>query len=215
MSEETTLQRIHKAGTEEFLRKGFQKASLRNIVKAAGVTTGAFYGYYRSKEELFCALAAPAEYFMREYKRVQNEFVLLSPQEQQENLGVISSELLMDMLDLLYDNVAAFRLVLTCSEGTKYAGFMDEIVSIEVNATHRFYQMLRSQGREVPDIDPDLEHIIVSGMFASYFEPILHGLPQSKAKNYVRQLYRFQAAGWSELMGIPHIAGKDPFSGRI
>lgn len=28
-----------------------QAASLRNIVKTAGVTTGAFYGYYKSKEE--------------------------------------------------------------------------------------------------------------------------------------------------------------------
>ena len=28
----------------------------RNIVKNAGVTTGAFYGYYKSKEELFDAL---------------------------------------------------------------------------------------------------------------------------------------------------------------
>lgn len=40
----------------EFLEKGFKSASLRNIVKAVGLTTGAFYGYYKSKEELFDAL---------------------------------------------------------------------------------------------------------------------------------------------------------------
>ena len=34
----------------EFLDKGFQGASLRQIVKNAGVTTGAFYGYFSSKE---------------------------------------------------------------------------------------------------------------------------------------------------------------------
>ena len=33
----------------EFLDKGFQGASLRQIVKNAGVTTGAFYGYFSSK----------------------------------------------------------------------------------------------------------------------------------------------------------------------
>ena len=49
-TEMTTLARIHAAAKEEFLQKGFQKASLRNIVKQAGVTTGAFYGYYESKE---------------------------------------------------------------------------------------------------------------------------------------------------------------------
>lgn len=51
----TTLENIHKAAKEEFLEKGFKGASLRNIVKTAGMTTGAFYGYYGSKEELFSA----------------------------------------------------------------------------------------------------------------------------------------------------------------
>ena len=39
-----TLARIHQAAMEEFLEKGFSDASLRQIVKNAGVTTGAFYG---------------------------------------------------------------------------------------------------------------------------------------------------------------------------
>ena len=54
--EQTTLNRIFSAALQEFLEKGYKSASLRNIVKTAGVTTGAFYGYYDSKEELFEAL---------------------------------------------------------------------------------------------------------------------------------------------------------------
>ena len=38
----STLEKIHIAAKQEFLDKGFQLASLRNIVKTAGVTTGAF-----------------------------------------------------------------------------------------------------------------------------------------------------------------------------
>lgn len=49
----STLEHIHIAAKKEFLEKGFRSASLRIIVKSAGVTTGAFYGYYSSKEELF------------------------------------------------------------------------------------------------------------------------------------------------------------------
>ena len=55
-AEQTTLDSIHSAAMQEFLEKGFRTASLRNIVKMAGVTTGAFYGYYSSKEELFESL---------------------------------------------------------------------------------------------------------------------------------------------------------------
>ena len=39
----TTLERIQEAAMTEFLDKGFLGASLRQIVKNAGVTTGAFY----------------------------------------------------------------------------------------------------------------------------------------------------------------------------
>ena len=45
-AEQTTLHLIHSAAMQEFLEKGYKSASLRNIVKTAGVTTGAFYGYY-------------------------------------------------------------------------------------------------------------------------------------------------------------------------
>lgn len=40
--EQTTLHLILSAAMREFLEKGFKSASLRNIVKTAGVTTGAF-----------------------------------------------------------------------------------------------------------------------------------------------------------------------------
>ena len=50
-AEQTTLHLILSAAMQEFLEKGYKSASLRNIVKTAGVTTGAFYGYYDSKED--------------------------------------------------------------------------------------------------------------------------------------------------------------------
>ena len=55
MEEKTqdTLERIQQSALDEFSEKGFLGASLRQIVKHAGVTTGAFYGYFSSKEALF------------------------------------------------------------------------------------------------------------------------------------------------------------------
>ena len=63
-AEQTTLHLIHSAAMQEFLEKGYKSASLRNIVKTAGVTTGAFYGYYNSKEDLFEALVGVQEHFI-------------------------------------------------------------------------------------------------------------------------------------------------------
>ena len=73
--EQTTLQLILSAAMKEFLEKGFKSASLRNIVKTAGVTTGAFYGYYNSKEDLFEALVGEHyNFLLKRFCRAQKDF---------------------------------------------------------------------------------------------------------------------------------------------
>lgn len=56
---ENTRQNILKTALNHFLEYGFAGASLRSIVKDAGLTTGAFYKYYPTKEALFDALIDP------------------------------------------------------------------------------------------------------------------------------------------------------------
>ena len=77
--EKTTLQMILSAAIQEFLEKGFTSASLRNIAKKAGVTSGALYGYYwndfarlkknllkfRQKNNLTILLLLPANVCMK------------------------------------------------------------------------------------------------------------------------------------------------------
>lgn len=71
----STLQVILITGKNEFLEKGYLGASLRNIAREAGVTTGAFYGYYKSKAELFDALVKEQyDTFLSVYCRAQTEF---------------------------------------------------------------------------------------------------------------------------------------------
>ncbi len=83
-----TREQIFEAGKREFLKKGYRMASLRNIVKEAGVTTGAFYGYFKSKEKLFESLVAvPAETFLGAFECAQEEFAGLPPEEQPGSNG--------------------------------------------------------------------------------------------------------------------------------
>ena len=51
-----TQQKILNSAKRWFLEKGFKSAPLRKIVNDVGFTLGAFYGYYKNKEELFYAL---------------------------------------------------------------------------------------------------------------------------------------------------------------
>ena len=77
--EQTTQEKILYAAKAEFLEKGFPKASLRTIVKEAGVTTGALYGYYGSKEALFDALVEECyTHFLSAYRNALDDFDRLS-----------------------------------------------------------------------------------------------------------------------------------------
>lgn len=105
----TTLNLIHTAAMQEFLEKGFKSASLRNIVKSAGVTAGAFYGYYNSKEDLFEALVGEQNhYFMNCFCKVQREFADMPPEEQPDNLSTTSGECMHDMLLYAYEHLNEF-----------------------------------------------------------------------------------------------------------
>ena len=56
---DNTRENILNTAKKHFLRDGLDGASLRNIVKDAGLTTGAFYKYFPTKESLFDALIDP------------------------------------------------------------------------------------------------------------------------------------------------------------
>ena len=201
MDKETkTLDKIRQAAMTEFLEKGFQTASLRNIVKNAGVTTGAFYGYYSSKEELFDALVSQQyEHIMELYMNEQNRFKQLDAHTQQETMGEVSGSCMEEMLDYMYENEDEFRLILTCSKGTRYENMVHEMSEIEVQATHDFIHALETNGIAIKHVDPMLEHMLVSGMFSAFFELLLHRSQIQEAKLYLKQLRSFYTAGWQKL----------------
>lgn len=201
--EKRTLELIHTAAQAEFREKGFKSASLRNIVKTAGVTTGAFYGYYKSKEELFDALVGKQYVtFMGKYKETQEAFTRLSPEDQKAGMGVQSGECMDWMTNYAYENMDAFKLILCCSEGTKYENMVHEMVEIEIKATHAFGKILEGLGVPKYHVDPQLEHMLISGLFSAFFEMIIHDVPYDKAKEYVRELRAFHTAGWQKIMGL-------------
>ena len=57
--ERETKEKLLASAEHEFMEKGYQGASLRNICKNAGVTTGALYFFFKDKDDIFASLVAP------------------------------------------------------------------------------------------------------------------------------------------------------------
>lgn len=198
----TTLEKIQDAAMEEFLDKGFLGASLRQIVKNAGVTTGAFYGYFSSKEALFASIVEPhAKALMGRFMEAQTSFAELPEEQQPSHMGVESSHCVRWMVDYICQHREPVKLLLTRSEGTSYEHFVHNMVEVEVEYTLQYMEVLRRLGKDIPTLDKSLCHIIASGMMSGIFEIVVHDMPREQALRDVDHLRDFYTAGWLKLMG--------------
>ena len=203
MDEKTlsTLERIQQAALDEFSEKGFLGASLRQIVKHAGVTTGAFYGYFSSKEALFASIVEPhAAALMGRVMEDQTGFAELPEEEQPQHMGEASGDYVNWMVDYICDHREPVKLLLCRAEGTSYEHFVHNMVEIEVEYTLKYMDVLRRSGREVPELKKSLCHIIASGMFSGLFEIAVHDMPREQALRDITQFRSFYTAGWLKLM---------------
>lgn len=201
-SSSATLEKIQQAALTEFLDKGFLSASLRQIVKNAGVTTGAFYGYFSCKEALFASIVEPhAAALMGRFMEAQTSFAGRPEAEQPEHMGEDSESCLDWMVDYICQNREPVKLLLCRAEGTGYESFVHNMVEVEVEYTLRYMEVLRRLGRRIPTLSRSLCHIIASGMFNGLFEVVIHDMPYEQALRDVKQLRAFYTAGWLELVG--------------
>ena len=197
-----TLEKIQQSALEEFSEKGFLGASLRQIVKNAGVTTGAFYGYFSSKEALFASIVEPhAAALMGRFMEAQTGFAELPEKEQPAHMGEASGNYVEWMVDYICEHREPVKLLLCRAEGTSYEHFIHNMVEVEVESTLRYMEVLRRLGKDIPPLNRSLCHIIASGMFNGLFEIVIHDMPREQAFQDVTQFRSFYTAGWLKLMG--------------
>ena len=201
--ESATQAKILAAATAEFLQKGFRGASLRQIVKSVGVTTGAFYRYYASKEELFDALVLPhARRIMELYEAGAADFKNMTQDEKIRSMGEVGRRCMKAIYEYARAHRDAFRLILAAPGSSKCGGFIHRLTEREIAETRGFMSLLAAHGRAVTVPSPRFEHIVVSGLFTALSELVVHDVPPEEALQCIDQLCDFHRAGWAKLMGL-------------
>ena len=197
-----TQSRILLEGKNEFLEKGFRDASLRNIARKAGVTTGAIYGYYTDKKALFDALVSGAATALKnDFISVQQKFSSLPTDRQATNMYDFTGEALQKFLDFVYENFDAFKLIICCSAGTEYESFVDSLVEIEMESTRRFLDDMHAGGYPLRTVSDNLIHILANAYFSAVFETVAHDMSKEEADKYMSNLTEFFNAGWDAILG--------------
>ena len=200
---EDTEKNILNTARKHFLKDGFSGASLRNIVKDAGLTTGAFYKYYPTKEALFDALTDPyIEHIYQIYDRVVEDFEKLSAKEQTSNMSDTSGDGMDQMIDYIYEHYDNFRLLLKCGDSGKFETFIHNMVDREMRSSLEYVKKMKEDEIEIPIVGESLMHMIYTGFFSSIFQIIEHDIDKETAKRNVHKLREFNTGGWERLWNV-------------
>lgn len=138
---------------EQFLKHGYEKASLRQICAGAGVSTGALYNTFKNKEALFDALVRPTV--------VELDRILALDAPNNEDL------LYDELFRLLLDHRDGARLLVSRADGSRYEGFRRKIRALLKTGMIR-----RAETAGQTEPDPEVADILAAMYFAGLSELI-------------------------------------------
>ena len=197
-----THDRIMKSARDHFMDKGFLGASIRQICKDAGVTNGAFYAHFESKEDLFYKIVNPVVDGMRELYDEENlQYMDIKSADDVNKALKQTFSSNRTFIGYLYEHADIFRLILIAGKGTKYENFVDDLAKEEACNTAEF---LKISGRYISNTElinetllKHIAHLIVSSVF--------DGLLAGKTEEEV--VYDTKIASEFCLAGIRHFLG--------
>jgi AcrR family transcriptional regulator len=119
-------QRIIDVAREEFLEKGFEKASIRTITAKAKTSKSNLYNYFKDKDHMFYSVLEPTltkiqnGLELAKSYSIANGVVAYTKEAQKHNAFMI--------LEFVYENLADVKLLLFQAQGSSLESFKDKTI---------------------------------------------------------------------------------------
>lgn len=197
-----TRKKLLDSAKQEFLEKGYMKASLRTICKNAGVTTGALYFFFKDKEDLLKQLVE--EPLKGLISRIQSHFLEEMSMEsasvsiQEDSADIQAAR---EIVHFMYQHYDIFQILLTKSQGSVY----EDITSRFADKIEEHYNMLAERMAEMLGIQkPDhymihwLSHIQID----SFIHLLTHERNEEEAVRHMEEVVVYLVSGWNGLFSL-------------
>ncbi|WP_223641743.1 TetR/AcrR family transcriptional regulator [Corallococcus sp. EGB] len=164
----------------EFAKRGVTGARISDITAASGLSKGAFYLHFPSKEALFAALVedflAALERLAAERKSRMDGFCaqhgglpgpgdVAARTERYREFLRMEACLDVEMLELMWEQRELVTALIVGSAGTAFESVMWDVVDREVERIAREFHHLRGRQPDTPDVDPSLFGSFVVGTY--------------------------------------------------
>ena len=188
-------EKITAAAMEEFRENDFLKASLNKIAEKAGLTTGAVYTRYKSKDELFCSLIYPLiEEMNRRFSSLEKAY---NDVRDSEDIGDILKVIRLERqiyVDILFTHYDECLLLFCRSAGSSVEAMLNEWTKHKAVSTAEF---IRERAKK--EIDTDVIELIMYEQFQFYRQVLQKGYDREKTVRLMDSVEEFHESGWKGL----------------
>ena len=195
--EKATREKLTECARQEFLEKGYMKASLRSICKKAGVTTGALYFFFQNKEALLSAVVEDTLGGLKEI--IRSHLSMELDTEAQTAMTKDASEDIRcakEALHYLYQHYDIVLILLTKSQGSVYETIADGFVDVFEEHYDRLTEQI-SVKLGVPKPDRYILHWLSHMQIDAFVHLLTHEKEEEKALRSIEQIISYLVAGWA------------------
>jgi len=169
------------AALAEFSEKGYEKASMRNIAKRAGITAGNMYRYFKNKDDLFYTVTSPA--YDKIVRFIVEQELPRGNNREWDNLNIDKQT--DGIVNIYLQHRKELLIIIDGSKGTRYERAKDDIIRLVENMISSILK-LRSEADGLAMPDPHFIHVLS----ASVIEGVILILKQHKEDEKVREMVR-------------------------
>lgn len=197
--------KIVEVALKEFLKKGYEKVSMKDIADKVGMTSAGLYRHFDNKEAMFDALVSPAIEAIENW-RINH----VSLSKQQVNSNDTEDMWLLEgnnndarmILDVMYQNQDLFYLLLFRSQGTIYENYLHNFIDLTTDTMMSFLKECKKHGYHPKDITRNEMHMLISAYTSALIQPIEHGYTKKEAEKYFQTILEFFTPGWRKVTGL-------------
>lgn len=188
------------AARKEFIQRGFKDASMRTIAKEANVGLSNIYNYFTNKDEIFLEIVSPARddlfsFVKEKHTEKYIDFNFMSTLAYQEEIVDVYIQLLIKYKEEI-------RLLLFQSQGSTMENFRETLTEYLTDVSNNHKTIVKKHYPQVHDVSSFFTHTLCAFMVSIVGEIVTHDMDKHKIREFFREYFRFQIAGWRELTGI-------------
>ena len=184
---------------QEFLLHGYAKASVNIICEKVGVTTGALFRRFKSKEDLFLSIIMPTVTLMCDLFKAHHQILLKERTVEYILNGSVDGQ--RRFIEYIYANLDLFTLMFISATSKMMEKFMDMFVEIEVASMVIMVKQYNPDYFDSDEILYNTAHMLSTSYFNALFEIVRHKMPKEESYIYIKYIEDFYRTGWLKILG--------------